>query len=103
MYEWYKSFAVKALKYKLGMGVAEEELKQALPPSLQTHAIEIADAIFNEIVLVEGKSCTCLLCARPNLTVRGLYLHLVRVHMEELQRILSVEVESIIARYKKGI
>ena len=101
MHEWYKSFATKAVKYKLGMGVSKEELEQALPPFLQQHASEIADAIFTEVAIVEGRACTCLLCKRSNLTVKGLFLHLVRVHMEELQNLLSQEIESIITRYKR--
>jgi methyl coenzyme M reductase subunit C-like uncharacterized protein (methanogenesis marker protein 7) len=72
----------------------------ALPPSLRSAALEIIERVASQLVVHDGDTLRCKLCGRGPFTRKGLYLHIRRVHLDQVYEITRRELEDYIWRLR---
>ncbi|MEM1649607.1 MAG: hypothetical protein QXX47_01865, partial [Sulfolobales archaeon] len=59
----------------------------------------IIDRISETIIIRTSNGIYCRLCGRGPLSRRGVYLHMRRVHLDDIIRIINEEYDSIVRTY----
>lgn len=99
--EILEEIAVLVIKSTCGLvrGGLERSIER-LTPGWARDAVMRASVIVSETIVRRGVNGLyyCRLCGRGPLSRKGLYLHIVRLHLEEVKRILEEEVASQVSR-----
>ncbi len=89
-------------KRAVGFPVDEIELERIVGSSHYIVMRRVVGTIASRIVENRDGLLYCGICGRGTYTRRGLYLHLIRVHREEIMTMIEEEYERI-RRFYRGI
>jgi len=78
---------------RLASGLSELETFES--PVLARHTVEAIKRVALRLYGEVGGVIYCALCGRGPLTRKGYYLHLTRVHGEDIHRLVNREIERI--------
>jgi len=76
----------------LGLQVDDLELASITGTSEYPHMKRAVDAVASTLVTVKNTHLRCGLCGRGPFTKRGLYLHIIRVHRDDIIKLIDERV-----------
>ncbi len=79
-----------------GIEVNKKKIEEIAGPGMSKIAINAMERVLPWIVTTKNGLLRCGLCNKGPFTKRGLYLHLIRVHGDEIRYMLEDEIERII-------
>ncbi len=79
-----------------GIAVDKKKIEEIAGPGMAKIAIEAIERVLPWIVTTKSGLLRCGLCNKGPFTKRGLYLHLIRVHGDEIKYMLEDEMERMI-------
>ncbi len=94
--EIVSKIAELAIRRACGLQYSLEEL----PPSLRKPAKEIIEQISAQLVLRDKDTLRCKICGKGPFTRKGLYLHIRRVHLDQVYQIARRELEDYLWRLR---
>ncbi len=99
--EWPYSIVDYIIKKASGLKVEASVLPSLSPSYLAPNINEIVEDTVEQIVMMKRGLRRCRLCGRGPYTSIGFYLHLTRVHYQDIARIVEDETKRFIEALKK--
>lgn len=100
--EWIKAYSYAVLRRYLRQTRRDIDPRELLPPSVVVFDRYISERVLGVIRRLDDGEFACLICGRRFASRRGIYLHLVRKHREELEEYFGKIVREIESLIKMG-
>ncbi|MCE4620864.1 MAG: hypothetical protein F7B95_00290 [Desulfurococcales archaeon] len=88
-------FEEKIPEYVAKLASGLEDIESFESPVLARHTVEAVKRVALRLSGMTGGVIYCSLCGKGPLTKKGYYLHLTRVHGEDILRLVNREIERI--------
>ncbi|MEZ0289955.1 MAG: hypothetical protein ABWJ42_02550 [Sulfolobales archaeon] len=92
--ELLRVLAIIVIKRTVGFKTDLRKDSIVIPDTIRDEIDSIIESVSEIIVMRSGGLAYCRLCGRGSFTKRGLYLHLRRVHLEDIMRLLNEEINN---------
>ena len=96
----YSFLAEYAARKAAKMSVSTRRIEILLGSELARIALDIGDRVAQSLIDEQKGLPRCGLCGMGPFTYKGLYLHLIRKHFEEIRDYIEEEIEYTLRTYK---